>query len=378
MDLTDRIKRANIRLLMTNAFFGTLLLRMKIVEVQKGTLACDTMATDGRSIFFCASYVEGLDDLKLQGLMAHETMHVALSHQLRRGARDPMKWNIACDAAIDHLLKDAGLDVPDSFADMKMWDWAKGLSAEEIYDRMPDSGGSGEGGSGEGGGNRPGAVLDSPNVDSPAAAAEEEAQTQIAVKQAAMAEKSQRGTLPAWMKALVDDICLPKVRWQDHLRMFVANHMPAGQTWARPNRRFCYQGLYLPGSLKEGIGEGVIFFDTSGSTMSSWAQFIGECRSILEDCVPERTHVVQCDAGVKEIRTYEQGEDIGLEVTGGGGSDFRPAFDAVEEARIQPKWAVVLSDMEIAFPEHAPEYPVLFISTTKHPGPDWGDTVFID
>jgi len=42
-------------------------------------------------------------------------------------------------------------------------------------------------------------------------------------------------------------------------------HHPADSSWMRPNRRHIWNGLYLPGVVREGVGEIAIAVDCSGS-----------------------------------------------------------------------------------------------------------------
>ena len=81
---------------------------------------------------------------------------------------------------------------------------------------------------------------------------------------------SVRGALGLW--ALCDRLGRtdeavrhPPVDWRDVLRAFVAAAACNDYSWSRPNRRFVWQGLYLPGLHSEDIGEVVIAIDTSGS-----------------------------------------------------------------------------------------------------------------
>ncbi len=70
------------------------------------------MATDGVSIYYNPGYVETLNASELAGVLAHEVMHPALQHHTRRGGRNPKRWNMACDYAINPLLIDAGITLP--------------------------------------------------------------------------------------------------------------------------------------------------------------------------------------------------------------------------------------------------------------------------
>ncbi|WP_312929039.1 DUF2201 family putative metallopeptidase, partial [Pseudescherichia sp.] len=82
-------------------------------------------------------------------LLAHEAWHVGLMHPLRRGNRDPEKWNAACDFAINIMLKDLGYHFD---ANLGLLDEQyRGMSAETIYDKLPDGPAGGGGWSNMGG-----------------------------------------------------------------------------------------------------------------------------------------------------------------------------------------------------------------------------------
>ena len=371
----ERIMSQKMALCIDEVFFGVLLMGLKVVEAQPGEMLCDTMETDGKTLWWCDKYVAPLTDDFLKGLLAHEVMHNASLHHIRRGNRDPKRWNIACDAAVDHLLHEAGFQVPDNFALMPDWDWAKGLSAEQIYHDMPNHPPPPGGGGGK---PRPGTTVDAPAGEDPSTL---EAEMKITIKQAAMMQQSadrRKGKETGWLSGFIDSVCEPKVPYSELLKKFFSPLIPSDTTWARPNRRFVHAGLYLPGQLKDGIGEGIVFFDSSGSCMQDWPQFRGDLEYIFNQVRPERVHVIMCDSSVKGVQTYEQGEEFIPNVMGGGGSDFRPAFALVEEMGLRPEWAIVLSDMHIDFPSTAPNYPVIAVSTTSTSGPAWAENIFMD
>ncbi len=100
-----RIQKARTALLLDHPFFGSLLFRLKGLERR----SIQTMATDGVSLFYNPEFVETLCQSELAGVLAHEVMHPALQHHIRRGDRSLKRWNMACDYAINPLLIDAGL-----------------------------------------------------------------------------------------------------------------------------------------------------------------------------------------------------------------------------------------------------------------------------
>jgi len=81
--VAEKLTKARVRLILSQPFFGTLSLRLKLVP---GSLP--TMATDGARIVYNPAFVDELSPAELEGTVAHEVMHCALGHQCRREARD--------------------------------------------------------------------------------------------------------------------------------------------------------------------------------------------------------------------------------------------------------------------------------------------------
>lgn len=127
MATLDRIIRARTVLVMSQPFFGSLVLRLELAERPDIT---ETMATDGRRLFYNPAFVDSLSDPELCGVLAHETMHCALRHFARRGGRDIGEWNVATDHAINLDVKSAGFVLPAGvLADPRF----RGMSAEDIH-----------------------------------------------------------------------------------------------------------------------------------------------------------------------------------------------------------------------------------------------------
>ena len=115
--------------MLDHPFFGSLLFRLKGRECR----SIQTMATDGVSLYYNPDFVETLNAATLAGTLAHEVMHPALHHHVRRSGRDPKRWNMACDFAINPLLVDAGLNLPEG---VLLDNRFRGMSAEQIYNLL--------------------------------------------------------------------------------------------------------------------------------------------------------------------------------------------------------------------------------------------------
>ena len=84
---------------------------------------------------------------------------------------------------------------------------------------------------------------------------------------------------------------------------------------------------------------------------------------------PERVYVLYFDAAVHKVDTYEAGQRIDLNPVGGGGTEFGPCFEWLDERGIRPQSLVFLTDLYGSFPQSAPAYPVLWASTGGRDAP---------
>src|ERR1700689_1446416 len=121
-----RIQKARNSLILDHPFFGSLLFRLKGRESR----SIKTMATDGISLFYNPDFVDTLNAATLCGVLAHEVLHPGLQHHVRRSGRDPKRWTEACDYAINPILLDAGLHLPEG---VLVDDRFREMSAEQIY-----------------------------------------------------------------------------------------------------------------------------------------------------------------------------------------------------------------------------------------------------
>jgi len=129
MDIEKRIKRARVQLIIKRPWLaaGVLNLNVKYGIVPSGYAA---VYSDG-TVVFDKEKCKDLSDEELQYLWAHEVLHCAFLHLVRRGSRDVMLWNLATDIAIDQILKDQGMVVVDEIDPPE--GYHLGMSAEQVY-----------------------------------------------------------------------------------------------------------------------------------------------------------------------------------------------------------------------------------------------------
>jgi predicted metal-dependent peptidase len=95
-------------------------------------------------------------------------------------------------------------------------------------------------------------------------------------------------------------------------------------------------------------------------------RFMGELSGILEEVRPKRMLVMWIDAAVHAVDEVDDpGEIKHLKPKGGGGTDFTPAFKWLDTNHIVPDALIYLTDGYGTFPQHAPNYPVLWGNVTK-------------
>mgnify|MGYP003688519299 FL=1 len=367
-DLPRKIARSKVRLMLDKlskgwGFYASVLYQMPMIE--KSSLP--TMATDGKSIFYNADFTDALSEPELDGVKVHEAYHRILKHHLRMGKRDAELWNIACDYAINPIIIQSGLVLPEgALIDAKF----KGMSAEKIYDLLKQD--QGDDGNGGGGGGQPqpqawGNVEDQGGDMSEDQIKSEEATINAQVVMAVNSMKTEAGKLPANIKEIIDEMKRSQIDWKDVLRRFVGGDQPEGYSYRRPNRRQWYLNeVVTPVSNKIGCGDIVVGIDTSGSVSSiELSHFLGELNAIAESSGAESVTIITCDYDVQDVVRYEKGDQIeDIVCKGRGGTRVMPVFDYIAENNINVDNFIYFTDMGISdYPDHDVGYPILWVSS---------------
>ncbi len=385
LETEQKITKARAGLILDQPFFGALALRLQA----KADPQVATAYTDGKVMGFNPAWIKDLSLSQVKGLWAHEVLHCGCAHHVRRQGRDPHKWNLATDQAINHILVNAGFELP---ADPLLDPAYKDKSAEEIYSLMGDPPGQGPGPQGPGPGPDQGedpggcgAVRDGQGDQGqalgPQDLAQEEQNWKVALAQAAQQAKAM-GDLPADLARLVNEIVHPKLNPYEILRQFIEMSARNDYSWTPANRRYMAQGFYLPSLRSQELPEIVIAVDTSSSvTDEELAQFAAEISGILE-AYDTTIRVIYCDTevtGEPEIFTRDD-LPIRLQARGGGGTDFRPPFRWVQDQELTPACLVYLTDMDCNRYPSDPGFPVLWakIGTWPSNPPPFGELIEID
>lgn len=405
-----KLETAYARVLFDLPFFAAILYRMRRVA----DFGCDTMWVDGRTLGYSPAFVLATDPQTLTTALCHEVAHVLGLHHLRRGARDPQGWNVACDHVVNGVLRAAGRAIPAEWlapitgktpealykAPQPKPEPGKGTPKDGTGEKQDGGktgpsqpGEKGEPSQGKPGQGQPGGKGESPQpfgevrdmkhgdgTDlSPAErdAAEDEAKVTIA-QAVRIAQKA--GNLPGGIAAFAEAITTPTLPWQEVLSRWMDERTQSDYTWLRPNLRYLASGVYLPSLSAPAYGGIAIGVDTSGSVGGDELNAaISEVRSCLDQYTlngqaPEIT-VLWTDTEVHA----QVVEDSSFTVPriGRGGTRFAPVFRYIEENDLQPKGIIYITDGECSEFGTEPDAPVLWVLVRPYPTfkPPFGEVI---
>jgi predicted metal-dependent peptidase len=367
--LKTKVSGAKTALVVDNPFIATLLLGQRVTWDDK--MLPPTMITDGHMVTICPAYAERLSAQNMRFALANVTMRLVFNCNLRSriGARDPVKWDIACDIVINAILAGNPGDTKNSgerrdgrstvgeMPEGAVYNWdlyiKGGKTIEGVYAILPEP-------TQKDIGNRQGVVIFD---GSDAEMTEEAARMHVRIAQARDIARA-AGTLSENIARYVGAELTPKIRWQDVLREFFTRRMANEMSWARPSRRGLAQGVLRPGKDGQGMDEIAIAVDLSGSvTPDELQEFLTELRAIKTDCQPWMTHVLYFASEVTKYESFAQDDELQLKPNGTGGTAFSPIFRYCARHDIEPAAVVVLTDLYCADYGPTPAYPVLWVST---------------
>jgi predicted metal-dependent peptidase len=216
---------------------------------------------------------------------------------------------------------------------------------------------------------------------------------QISRKQvvAAIKEASKsRGKVPMGLQRFADtELENAKIPWQQQLssetRAAVAFRPGAvDYTMKKPSRR---QGAFMHMELKPvipgmhaPIAEIAVAFDTSGSVGDRELQTYGnEAMGVLRHMGGAKITFLSCDAKVHAMVRTRSIAEIKANTHGGGGTDFRPVFEAIEKVRPRPNVLVFFTDGYGTYPQEPPKgIKVIWVNVGGHISAGWGTVINTD
>ena len=423
--IETKLAAARTRLILDKPFLGSLVMHLPLKAADPKW--CKTTATDARAFYYNADYIARLTLEQTQFVLAHEAMHCALSHFARRNYRQKHRWDVACDYAVNMILDDERMpppdaalmnatyrgltaeeiypllheDPPEETMDQHLFDQENDTPPESEGQPEEKNAGEGEqresqsgetegeqetesqGGSqgqdkedqqGKGSQAQPQESKDSgegqqetqeqppqPPMD-PEKLSEQWKSRLAAAAQAAR----QAGKLSQSLMRFVDNLLAPQLPWRALLARYMMNAARDDYSFQRTSRR---EGEALMPRLYSQSVNVVVALDTSGSVNDEeLREFLTEIDALKGQVRAEIT-LHACDDKLAEAGPwrYAMWEPVTLpaEVSGGGGTDFRPVFDWVNHDRLNPDLLVYFTDAEGEFPKQEPQYPVVWLVKGK-------------
>ena len=407
-DLQNKLAAARTRLILDKPFLGALVLRLPLVAADPSW--CQGAVTDAKKLYYNQAYIKALDIQQTQFVLAKQALHCALSHFARRQHRIKHRWDLACDYAVNPLLINDGLKAPpETLVD----DGYAGMTAEEIYhyigdldnedseldkqsedlpddqdnpnqdasDQQPSPGDCDQESQ-----QSPDQGVDDNDEEMDGLASQPEAltpqeQEELSVQwqqrlAGAAQSAMQAGKLGGSMARMVDFMLQPKLPW----RMLLARYMTASArddySYSRPSSRRGDPAIFP--SLRSSQINVAVGMDISGSVDDKeMNEFLSEIDAIKGN-MRARITLLPCDASLAEGAPwiFEPWEEINLPETfkGGGGTDFNPVFEWLDDQDQNPDLLVYFTDCKGTFPKVLPSYPVIWLVKGKDQ-PPWGQRV---
>jgi predicted metal-dependent peptidase len=396
--LETKLAAARTRLILDKPFLGSLVMHLPLKAADPKW--CKTTATDAKNFYYNPAYIDRLNLEQTQFVLAHEAMHCALSHFARRNHRQKHRWDVACDYAVNMILDDERMRGPDNALMSAAY---RGLTAEEIYpvlhedppeetqdthlfDNKSSEGGEGDpqeqdsgdgqgkssgqegGGSGEAEPSGEEAAQSGESQSAPPPPADPgKLDEQWKSRLAAAAQMArQAGKLSPSLMRLVDDLLAPKLPWRAMLARYMLNVARDDYSFQRTSRR---ESAALMPRLHSQSVDVVVALDTSGSVQAEeLREFLAEIDA-LKGQVRANVTLHACDDKLDANGPWRfaQWEAMKLpeEISGGGGTDFRPLFEWVARENINPDLLVYFTDAQGRFPEREPHFPVVWLVKGK-------------
>ena len=384
-DTDNKLAAARTRLILDKPFLGALALRLPMVAADPKW--CMTAYTDARKFYYNPAFIDALSVEQTQFVLANQALHCALSHFARRQHRNRYRWDIACDHAVNPLLVKEGLIPPPGTL---VLDSFEGMTAEEIYPYIDENDsdepeeepqheggesegeGGGGGGKGEGDGEAKGAPKPRPLTQAEEESLSEQWQQRLA---GAAQQAQQAGKFGGLLGRMIGELMQPRLPWRLLLTRYMTQYARDDYSYMRPPRR---EGEVIMPSLRSAQADIAVVLDTSGSISEQEIdEFMSEVNAIKGQ-LRARITLHACDAALAEEGpwVFEPWEEFRMpgKVKGGGGTDFRPAFEWVARQNRAPDLLLYFTDAEGEFPEREPNFPVLWLVKGKAAVP-WGQRI---
>ena len=384
-----KIERAYKRLLIENPFYGLFLLGLSKVINRSVETACVRKRGINCELVINPDYWETQDDTQQLNLLCHEVYHIVFQHMFLWDSF-PNKdiLGLATDCEVNSYLR----NLDNSWVVPSIWNLPKKQGTkfyyEEILKQDPpqqQQQQSNGGGSGDSQDNKDGMPQTKDDhtqwgkdFQECSDAEKQLIQNQInnQIKTAAEQTIKMRGTIPAEMKEIVDELFKPKPRifdWKSYFRRMLGSiyDINIKKTRRKESIRFP-DSAGIKHKKKVSI---LVAVDTSGSVNDDELRdFFSEITYIYK--AGARITILECDA--KITANYEYTGKWTGKIHGRGGTDFQPVIDYYRKNMKDYAALVYFTDGECSIPDNVPRDTIWVITSEgDHTKTYPGRTLFI-
>lgn len=383
-----KIERAYKKLLIENPFYGLFLLGLSKVIDKSVDTACVRKRGINCELVINPDYWETQDDVQQLNLLCHECYHIVFQHMFLWDSF-PNKdiLGLATDCEVNSYLS----NLDNSWVVPSIWNLPEKQGTkfyyEEILKQAPpqQKQQSGGGGSGDSQGNNDGMPQTKDDhtqwgkdFQECSDAEKQLIQNQInqQIKTAAEQTIKMRGTIPAEMKEIVDELFKPKPRifdWKAYFRRMLGSiyDINIKKTRRKESIRFP-DSAGIKHKKKVSI---LVAVDTSGSVNNDELRdFFSEITYIYK--AGARITILECDARISANYEYT-GKWTG-KVHGRGGTDFQPVIDYYRKNMKDYAALVYFTDGECSIPDNVPRDTIWVITSAGDHKKEYpGRTLFI-
>ncbi len=352
--------RVKSKLLVEHPYFGTLSSGLEIIVNDN----IESFTLHGNRFEYREDFFNTLSDEQVAFSLSNAALHSVLSHPSRIGNRSPWLWYTACEHAINNMLIDNDFIPPSKITYDPRF---RGQYAEEIYEDLLDTITREDLNDKDQDHRR----NDEPSPDKLTQAKQEQ------LANNALQKANDMESLPQGLEKIIPLNRPSCVDWRSELRDTIGGYYISDYTMMPPSKKLLYAGIYLPSATSRHL-ELAIAIDSSGSVDEILlGQFMAEIESITELFGSYTIDLLVCDDVIRSHQTFTNGELIVYTLQGGGGTDFRPVFDALNTQISPTKTLLYFTDLDGIFPENEPYYDVIWVAP-KHCDVSFGRVVEIN
>ncbi|MCW8895751.1 MAG: VWA-like domain-containing protein [Sulfurimonas sp.] len=379
--IEQKISQAKAKLLVDHPYFGTLASKLELVVNDD----IEAFKSNGVKLEYNSDYLQGLELSEMEFVFANGAMHASLAHEQRKNNRSGWLWQMATDYAINDMLVENGLDLPQRALYRVRF---KGMYAEEIYAELKDDilreednleyeADNAE--DVQNNDNKNNKSEKSENPQTQEELQEEILQEQLLAEEAISLLESEfnKGEAPHTIERFFTLTSQGKIDWRDELKVAIDRFHKDDYVLIPPNKKFLHVGIYLPSCTSQRF-KLVVAVDSSGSVDEKLLNtFLSELNFLMNTIQNYQIDLLVCDEKIQSHTTFYSGDILDVDLKGGGATDFRPVFDFVESELDDTKLLLYFTDLEGKFPSKTPSYDVKWI-VPKYGEVPFGELIELD